>query len=57
MLSVSAELEVPGGSCFIWVGSLCARLYPPCSLTGGDVVERGGWCLSVTLPGEGQGER
>lgn len=57
MLSVSAELEVPGGSCFIWVGSLCARLYPPCSLTGGDIVEREGWCLSMTLPGEGQGER
>lgn len=57
MLTVSAEPEVPGGSCFIWVGSLCARVYPPCSITGVDLVKRGGWCLSVTLPGEGQGVR
>ncbi|XP_037998449.1 ras-related protein Ral-B isoform X1 [Motacilla alba alba] len=57
MLVVSAEPEVPGECCFIWVCSLSARLYPPCSRTGVDLVGREGWCLSVTLPGEGQGGR
>lgn len=36
--------------------SVCPCL-SPCSLTGVDLVERGGWYLSVTLPGEGQGVR
>lgn len=57
MLSVSAEPEVPGGSGYIWVGSLRACLYPPCSLTGVYLVGREGWCPSATLPGEGQGVR
>lgn len=57
MLLVSAEPEVSQGSCFIWAGSLCAALSSPCSLTGVDLVGGERWCLSMTLPGEGQGER
>lgn len=54
VLLVPAEPEVSERSCFIWPGSLSVALYSPCSLTGVDLVGEEGWCLSVTLPGEGQ---
>lgn len=54
VLSVPAEPEVSEGSCFIWPGSLSVALYSPCSLTGVGLVGGEGWCLSVTLPVEGQ---
>lgn len=57
MLLVSADPGVSGGSCLIWLGSVCAALYSPYSLTGVYLVGGEGWCPSVTLPGEGQGER
>lgn len=56
-LWVPAEPDVSEGSCSIWPGSLCAAIYSPSSLTGVDLGGGERWWLSVTLPGEGQGEQ